>query len=169
MSEQTRSTHPLVLTAAIGMILLSLTGIAALLGWLPAAGSSTAENIASRDPSFSFFKSRCSRCGTVTRVQSRTSDGAGSGVGAMLGGVLGGVLGHQVGNGRGKDAATVVGAVGGAYAGNEIEKQNKRSTRWLVTVKLDEGGSRTFSFGQPPAWRSGDRVRIEGDELRTAG
>lgn len=39
--------------------------------------------------------------------------------GAILGGIIGGVLGHQVGGGRGQDAATVVGALGGAAIGSQ--------------------------------------------------
>jgi uncharacterized protein YcfJ len=36
--------------------------------------------------------------------------------------VAGGVLGHQVGGGKGKTLATVAGAAGGAYAGNQVQK-----------------------------------------------
>lgn len=42
--------------------------------------------------------------------------------GTVIGGVAGGVLGHQVGGGKGKTLATVAGAAGGAYAGNQIQK-----------------------------------------------
>jgi uncharacterized protein YcfJ len=44
--------------------------------------------------------------------------------GTLLGGAAGGVLGHQIGGGHGKDAATAVGAVGGAYVGNQVAKKN---------------------------------------------
>ncbi len=42
--------------------------------------------------------------------------------GSVLGAVAGGVIGHQFGGGRGKDVATVVGALGGGYAGNQIQE-----------------------------------------------
>jgi uncharacterized protein YcfJ len=42
--------------------------------------------------------------------------------GTVLGGVAGGVLGHQIGGGKGKTLATVAGAAGGAYAGNQVQK-----------------------------------------------
>jgi uncharacterized protein YcfJ len=42
--------------------------------------------------------------------------------GTVIGGVAGGLLGNQVGGGRGKTIATVAGAAGGAYAGNQIQK-----------------------------------------------
>ena len=42
--------------------------------------------------------------------------------GTVLGGVAGGLLGSQIGGGSGKKVATVVGAAGGAYAGNQVQK-----------------------------------------------
>ena len=44
--------------------------------------------------------------------------------GLALGGIAGAVLGHQVGGGRGRDAATAVGAVVGALAGEHLANQN---------------------------------------------
>ena len=41
--------------------------------------------------------------------------------GSLLGAVAGGVIGHQFGGGHGKDIATVAGALGGGYAGNQIQ------------------------------------------------
>jgi outer membrane lipoprotein SlyB len=87
--------------------------------------------------------------------------GEASGGGAVIGGVLGGVLGHQVGGGRGKDVATVAGALGGAYAGHQIEKSKSRSLTWEVRVKLEDGTHRTMRYEAEPAFRVGDRVRIE--------
>jgi uncharacterized protein YcfJ len=37
--------------------------------------------------------------------------------------VLGGLIGNQIGGGNGRALATVAGAVGGGYAGNEVEKR----------------------------------------------
>jgi uncharacterized protein YcfJ len=37
--------------------------------------------------------------------------------------VVGGLLGNQVGGGKGKTLATIAGAVGGGYLGNEIAKR----------------------------------------------
>lgn len=46
--------------------------------------------------------------------------------GAIVGGLAGGVLGHQIGGGSGKDAATALGVVLGAIAGDRLENQNQR-------------------------------------------
>jgi len=44
-------------------------------------------------------------------------------VGIGVGAVVGGLLGSQVGGGNGKTLATIAGAVGGGYVGNEIAKR----------------------------------------------
>lgn len=46
--------------------------------------------------------------------------------GAIVGGLAGGVLGNQVGGGNGKVAATALGAVLGAFAGDQLENRNAR-------------------------------------------
>ena len=92
-----------------------------------------------------------------------------SGAGADVGGVLGGVVGHQFGKGDGKKAMTVVGAVGGAVACNEIEKQkNKKVVGYRVKVQLDNGESRTFEPTQLGDLKVGDRVRVDNGHLRKA-
>ena len=43
-------------------------------------------------------------------------------IGIGVGAVIGGVLGTQVGSGAGKTLATIAGAIGGGYIGNEVAK-----------------------------------------------
>ncbi|MDP2794928.1 MAG: glycine zipper 2TM domain-containing protein [Sulfurisoma sp.] len=107
----------------------------------------------------------CHDCGTIESVREVVKQSDGSGVGAVAGGVLGGVLGNQVGQGRGRDLATVVGVIGGAVAGNQIEKAQKRVVEYQVTVRFEDGTSRVFTQQTAPAWRSGDRIKVENDLL----
>ena len=102
----------------------------------------------------------CLSCGTVESVREVATQGQGSGLGAVAGGVAGAVVGHQFGHGSGKTAMTILGAAGGAFAGHKIEEKVRSSTRWDVTVRLDDGSYRTLTLEQQPAWRSGDRVRV---------
>jgi outer membrane lipoprotein SlyB len=102
----------------------------------------------------------CRNCGSVIDMKTVVTKGESSGAGLVLGGVAGGVLGHQVGSGRGNTAATVVGAGAGAYAGNEIEKNNNKKTTYQVIVKMEEGDTRTFTFAQPTSYRIGDRIKV---------
>jgi uncharacterized protein YcfJ len=49
-----------------------------------------------------------------------------SAVGIGVGALIGGVLGNQIGSGDGKTLATIAGAVGGGYIGNEVAKKNQK-------------------------------------------
>lgn len=102
----------------------------------------------------------CRDCGTIESVRQVTKEGEGSGLGAVAGGVLGGALGHNVGQGRGRDLATVAGVVGGAVLGNKMEKSQKSTTSWEITVRLDDGTSQLLTSATQPAWRAGDKVKI---------
>lgn len=101
-------------------------------------------------------------------LQSQTDGGPQSALGAVAGGVIGGVLGHQVGGGSGKAAATVLGVVGGALAGNAIEA-NARAPRvyqsYRVQIQTDHGNYRAFDVQSPGDLRVGDRVRIDGNQI----
>jgi len=104
----------------------------------------------------------CNTCGVVESIRYVQKKGQGSGVGAVAGGVLGGVLGHQIGSGRGNTAATIVGAGAGAYAGNEVEKNSKKKSYYVVAVRLDDGRMRTITQGARPGVHEGERVKIVG-------
>ena len=81
---------------------------------------------------------------------------------------MGGLLGNQVGKGRGNDAATVVGAVGGAVAGNQIEKSARSTKSYDITIRFEDG-SRNVIHDQtnPSAWRVGDRVKVVNGAIRS--
>jgi len=107
----------------------------------------------------------CFDCGTIESVREVQKKGEGSGLGAVAGGVLGGLLGNQVGGGRGRDAMTVVGAVGGAVAGHQVEKNTKSTVSYDITVRFEDGTTRTIQQSTAPVWRSGDRVRVINGEI----
>ena len=109
----------------------------------------------------------CGNCGAVESVTpiERTTKADGPGIGAVGGGVLGAVLGNQVGNGNGKTAATIIGAIGGGFAGNEVEKRMKRETVYQVGVRMEDGSRRTVEVAQPPA--VGSKVTVDGSSIRS--
>lgn len=115
----------------------------------------------------------CASCGTVEAVTPVKRAGKVNGVavgdttiglGTVAGGVLGGVLGHQVGAGNGKTAMTVLGAAGGAYAGNKIEENMKSVTVYDVKVRMDDGSVRNVEVSNAVA--VGAKVTVEGKNLR---
>jgi len=105
----------------------------------------------------------CATCGVVTAVTAVEQKGEAGALGTVAGGVVGGVLGHQVGGGSGKTVMTVIGAVGGAMAGREVEKRQRSSTVYDTRVRMDDGSTRSFTVDT--ALAVGQKVRVQGDQL----
>ncbi len=117
----------------------------------------------------------CADCGTVEAVTPVQRQGQVNGVavgnttvglGTVAGGVIGGLLGNQVGGGNGKTAMTVLGAAGGAFAGNKIEQNMKKVTVYQVRVRMNDGSIRNVEVSSAVA--VGSKVVVEGNNLRMA-
>lgn len=106
------------------------------------------------------------RVSNIEVLQGR-SQGQTSGAGAVIGAVVGGVLGNQIGKGSGRAAATGVGIVGGAVAGNAIEGRNNSQEvqGYRLSVQLDQGGYRVYDVSTPGDLRIGDRVRLYNGQI----
>ena len=103
--------------------------------------------------------SGCPECGTVTgirEIEKPRKIGAGTAAGAAIGGLLG----YAVGGNRHRTAGTVVGAAGGAVAGNVIENKAGEGKTYEIGVSFDDGSSRSFHQESHPAWHQGSRVRL---------
>ncbi len=108
----------------------------------------------------------CATCGAIEAINVVEVKGDSPNVlGTIAGGVLGGVAGHQVGGGSGKDLATVIGAIGGAYAGNRVQNNMDKTKVFRVTVRLDGGTVQNFDYAADPAVQVGTRVRVENGAL----
>ncbi len=125
----------------------------------------TKESSAKAQPPVVELKPICANCGVVVAVNMVEVAGKGSGVGVVAGGVVGGLVGNQVGNGTGRDLATLAGVVGGAFAGNAIEKNAKKTKRYDIVVKMEDGSERTFSQAADPGLVNGEKVKIENDTV----
>jgi outer membrane lipoprotein SlyB len=117
----------------------------------------------------------CADCGTVEAVTPVQRQGQVNGVavgnttvglGTVAGGVIGGLLGNQVGGGNGKTAMTVLGAAGGAFAGNKIEQNMKKVTVYQVRVRMNDGSIRNVEVSSSVP--VGSKVVVEGNNLRMA-
>jgi outer membrane lipoprotein SlyB len=184
--------HPLVAIAAIAVIVLSATGVAAIFGKIPGAESKSSEPFAynapgtqgapgtqsavpnserssrvarGQMPAQSQAPSPCADCGVIESIRIAEVQGQGSGAGAVAGGVAGGLIGNQIGHGTGRTVATIAGAAGGAYAGNAIEKNMKKHSVYRVTLRMDDGSQRTVSQREAPAHAVGDRVRVSNGRI----
>jgi outer membrane lipoprotein SlyB len=111
----------------------------------------------------------CRECGVVDGIHEVEKAGKASGGGAIAGGIGGAVVGHQMGSGRGNTAMTVLGAVGGALAGNAIEKKVNTSKEWEILVKFEDGSTKIITTQTAPAWRVGDKVKVVDGVIQSNG
>ena len=108
----------------------------------------------------------CATCGSVESVTAVERPGKPSpiSVGSVAGGVIGAALGNQVGRGNGRTLATVLGAVGGGFAGHAIEGQVRKETVYQVGVRMEDGSRRTVESTTAPS--VGSRVTVDGNGLQ---
>ncbi|HYQ71097.1 MAG TPA: glycine zipper 2TM domain-containing protein, partial [Gammaproteobacteria bacterium] len=85
------------------------------------------------------------------------------GIGAVVGGLGGLGLGSLIGNGTGRDVAMVLGAVGGAVAGNEVQKKyDAPRPGQQIIVRTSNGVLVSVTQPATPGLRVGEKVYIEG-------
>ena len=174
MQQRPRLLYPSMVIAAITVTVFSLLGIATLTGVLPLAHSEPETALAGAVPppgapyppppgttgNRLAEVEHCASCGVVESVSQIEVKGSGTGLGAVAGGVAGALIGNGMGQGNGRTAMTLLGAGGGAYAGNEIEKNTRKSSTYRIRVRMDDGTLRTVYQHQLPAVASGDHVKV---------
>jgi outer membrane lipoprotein SlyB len=85
------------------------------------------------------------------------------GIGAVLGGLAGVGIGSLIGGGTGRDVAMVAGAVGGALAGNEIQKKNDQPVpAQQIIVRTKSGVLVAVTQPYGPNLFVGQKVYIQG-------
>ncbi len=109
----------------------------------------------------------CADCGTITNIKEVKKKGSASGAGALTGALIGGGLGYAVGGRGHRTAGTLIGAGGGALAGNYIEKNASAGKEFRIDVRLDNGAQQTFRYDSMPNWGVGTRVRVVNGQLTT--
>ncbi|MBL8417552.1 MAG: glycine zipper 2TM domain-containing protein [Dechloromonas sp.] len=86
-----------------------------------------------------------------------------AGVGAVVGGLAGLGIGSLIGAGTGRDVAMVLGTVGGAFAGNAVQKHYDKPVQGQqIIVRTTSGVLVSISQPTNPGLRQGQRVYIEG-------
>ncbi|MBU6261209.1 MAG: hypothetical protein KGO01_22555, partial [Burkholderiales bacterium] len=58
---------------------------------------------------------------------------------------------------------TLLGAIGGGLAGNEVEKRQRAETVYEIRVRMDDGTLRTYTRASAPA--PGTRVTVDAQGL----
>lgn len=87
-----------------------------------------------------------------------------SGVGAVLGGLGGLAIGSLIGGGTGRDVAMVAGTIGGAFAGNAIEKKkyDQPVQGQQIIVRVTSGVLVSITQPVNNQLRTGMNVYVEG-------
>jgi outer membrane lipoprotein SlyB len=80
-------------------------------------------------------------------------------VGTIAGAAIGGLFGSSIGRGAGRGVATILGAVGGGFAGNAIEHNATAQNGEEIVVRLDNGSTIAVVQGAQGFERS-QRVRV---------
>lgn len=105
----------------------------------------------------------CSECGIVESAVEIPRDTPHSGVGAAIGAAVGGLIANKIGGEEGKTLATIIGLLGGVWAGNAIEKQLKQKPGYRIVVRMQDNTQRTFE--QDAFLPVGSQVRVQGGTL----
>jgi outer membrane lipoprotein SlyB len=108
----------------------------------------------------------CPNCGVIAAVNDERVQGDAGYVGTLGGAGAGALAGSQFGKKSGKFAMMALGAVGGALAGREVEKQVTATHVYHVTVNMESGGQRIVTVKDLNGMGVGTRVRVEGDSLQ---
>ena len=109
---------------------------------------------------------------TTQAVQVRQPERFGNKDGAVVGAIVGGLIGNQVGGGDGRKLATVAGAVGGGYAGRNIDRrhqggrvttQNQRVCHRVASALGDDRLRGQLRAGRPRAEPPGQQEAFRPD------
>ena len=119
-------------------------------------------------PAFQVSEPPMARVGTVESITQDTVQNVNTAVGTIGGALIGGGLGSLIGGGTGQTVATIVGAIGGGYAGNQLS-QRSQTFVWRIGIRYDDGTLATVQQTSAPALRIGDRVRVTGSGLELLG
>jgi outer membrane lipoprotein SlyB len=85
------------------------------------------------------------------------------GIGAVVGGIAGAGIGSLIGAGTGRDVAMVLGAVGGAVAGNKMQKKYDQPVAGeQIVVRVTNGVLVSVTQAGYSGLRKGQKVYIEG-------
>jgi outer membrane lipoprotein SlyB len=105
------------------------------------------------------------RQGVIEQITTGTlSDNQHQGVGAVVGGLAGLGIGSLIGAGTGRDVAMVAGAIGGAVAGHEIQKNyDKPIPAQQIIVRVRSGVLVQITQPAGPEMFAGEKVYIEGN------
>ncbi|MDD2881032.1 MAG: glycine zipper 2TM domain-containing protein [Rhodoferax sp.] len=143
-------------------------GVSAVLALSACGNMNTATPAATTYPQSTNVYTQYGVVQSIELVQQNVAPTTGVGAGTIAGALVGGILGHQVGGGSGNTAATVLGAAGGAYVGNQMEKNQgtQQVNAYKLNIRLNNGTYQAITQSSADDIRVGDRVQIDNGVAR---
>jgi outer membrane lipoprotein SlyB len=148
--------------------LKAVAGLVAVLALGACGNMNTAAPAATNYPQNTNVYTQYGVVQSIELVQQNVAPNSGIGAGTIAGALVGGILGHQVGGGSGNTAATVLGAAGGAYVGNQMEKNQatQQVNAYKLNIRLNNGTYQAITQSSADDIRVGDRVQIDNGVAR---
>ena len=116
------------------------------------------------------YQVQLTKYGTIVNLTNGYVQSDGNFLISLVGATVGGLLGNQVGGGSGRKVATVVGALGGGYAANQVYTNQASKPVKQITFRID-GSEKLYTVLQADNSNSlyiGQRVMVmsDGNEVR---
>ena len=104
----------------------------------------------------------CRHCAVVESIRAVEVPTGPAYAGAIAGGIAGAVFGDQVGKAHERHVARVLGAIGGAFLGREVQRAATSRTFYDATLRMPNGSMRVRRYDAPPPFQVGQFIRVEG-------
>ena len=132
--------------AGIGIGVAAALGVAAVASMNVFDRGPQYAQVISATPIKETVKNPRQECRNVTVTHRRPVQDENRIAGSVLGAVAGGVIGHQFGGVHGKSVATVVGALGGGYAGNQVQNNDTYTTNEQRCKTVYDKSEKTLGY-----------------------
>lgn len=100
----------------------------------------------------------CADCATVESVRAVEATRGHGALGALGGGIAGAIIANEIDHAH--RVLSVLGAIGGALIGRQVELAATRPTIYEAQLRLRDGSLRTQRFDRPPPFAAGDTVHL---------
>jgi Glycine zipper 2TM domain len=101
----------------------------------------------------------CRDCAVVEAIRPVEVPSGPAYLGAIAGGIAGAVFGDKIGKEHERHVTRLLGALGGALVGHEIERSAR--TRYDASLRLPNGALQVRRYAAPPPFHVGETIRLE--------
>ena len=110
----------------------------------------------------------CRHCAVVESIRAVEVPTGPAYAGAIAGGIFGAVFGDRVGKAHERHVARVLGAIGGAVLGHQIQRAASSQTYYDATLRMPNGSLRVRRYDALPPFQVGQRIPLGGSSATAA-